>query len=216
MSLPLINIATWNHRPKGSGNPLSPGLRVVGGVAFFCIALSFLSCQGYHQRGMGLEEMWQLCDAKDYESALPLARDFVLRYPVHPVAHFLLGKCFANKDSPELTRAKGEFDMALSLLNVALETEQIELSITVENFKVEIHYETALVLFRTALEAYDAGIVMQASLDILRTALKELEEGLHYAPDSDRLIELKEVLERMIRQATTPQSLPLYSDAHYT
>jgi hypothetical protein len=149
-----------------------------------------------------LAEAWRLCKAENFAAASPLLRDYLVRHPDRPVAHFLLGKCFANRTPVELTRAKGEFDMARYLLETGHYTGVPGAAVTSDAFLADTHYETALVLLHTAMEAYKAGIAVQASVGILKTALEHADKGLQVNPASPPLTELKTTLERAINQAT--------------
>lgn len=186
-------------------------------AALFAVLLAtgcLAGCRSDTADDTQLAEAWRLCELENFAAASPLLRDYLVRHPDHPVAHFLLGKCFANRTPVELTRAKGEFDMARYLLETGHYTGVPDASVTSNTFLADTHYETALVLLRTAMEAYKAGIAVQASVGILKTAVEHADKGLQVNPASPPLTELKTTLERAINQATQyPPQQPLSSPA---
>lgn len=184
------------------GAVLSPALLILLMTGF---AAGPFGCRGDIKNDADLSEAWRLCKEENFIAAFPLLREYLTRNPDNPAAHFLLGKCFANRTPVELTRAKGEFDMARYLLGTGHYTGVPGESVTSDTFLSDAHYETALVLLRTAMEAHKAGIALQASLGILKTALEYADKGLQLTPSSPPLIELKATIERTIGRASEYQ-----------
>jgi len=163
-------------------------------AALVCGILSAtFGCAG-PENTVWLQQAWEYAAADSLSQAYPLARNYALAHPDSPTAHFLLGRCYANLPKPELTRAKGEFDMAAFLLRDVSRMDLPDREQTLEEFQSAIHYETALVLVRIVAEAGKAGMSKQATSGILATALHHVREGMRLSPASQELIALEERL----------------------
>ncbi len=178
--------------------------RQKNGMALLCgliagILLLLSGCRS--DTNKDLAQAWQYCAEKKFEAAVPLLRDYLGHYPRNPAAHFLLGKCFANRTPAEYTRAKGEFDMACFLYEAGDYAGVPDATATPESFLAEIHYETSQVLLRIVIEAQNDGIAAPATLNILNAALKHANEGLRLNPEFTALANLKSTLEKVIRSA---------------
>ena len=181
------------------------------GAVMACMGLLPLGCGGSGDLAL-LEQAWVYSEANNFDLAHFLARTYVLRHPQSAAAHYLLGRCYANRPVPELTRAKGEFDMAAFLIQDPRHLDVPDTEMTVDAFRATLHYETALVLVRTAVEARKAGIPPRATTGVLNTALEHVREGLHLAPHSDRLASLEQHLMdtlKHIRGNDSPSTPPV-------
>lgn len=141
---------------------------------------------------------WEYCEAGEYPAAFPLLREHLLRHPRDAAAHYLLGKCFSNRTPPELTRAKGEFDTARHLFDTYGSLSVLETEMDAAAFQGALHYETALVLLRTVMEAQKAGISERASLGVLKTAAEHARKGLYFSPESPEIGDLLLHLENYV------------------
>lgn len=175
--------------------------RKVAACVILCSAAFLPGCHPDAGDDEMLSQAWGHSEAKEFAAAFPLVRDYIARHPRNPAAHYLLGKCFVNRTPPELTRAKGEFDTARFLCESGDFSGVPGIDVPQEAFLAANHYETALTLLLTAIEANKAGITLRASLGILRTALDHTNRGLQMNPASSPLAELRSTLEDAIRQA---------------
>ncbi len=172
---------------------IGPGWGQVSAVLVCCILSAAFGCIG-PKNTVWLQQAWEYAASDSFSQAYPLARNYALAHPDSPTAHFLLGRCYANLRIPELTRAKGEFDMAAFLIRDATRMDLPDKEQTTEEFQAAIHYETALVLARIVAEARKAGMSDQATSGILATALQHVREGICLSPASPKLIALEKRL----------------------
>ena len=156
-----------------------------------------------------LWDAWQRCEALEYATAMPLVRGYLLRHPRDPVAHYLLGKCYFNYPEPELTLAKGQFDMARFLFDADGNLSVLEGVMSASEFQATLHCDTALALMRAVVEADKAGMPQHAALPVLRTALDHAKKGMYHNPESVFLRDLVFSLEVMMRQLDEPELSPV-------
>ncbi len=180
-----------------------------------CILIIFALLSGCHQTAPNkdvLREAWRLCESLEYSEAMPLVRHYLLRYPRDPVAHYLLGKCYLNYPEPELTLAKGQYDMARHLFDADGDLSVLEGVMSASEFQATLHCDTALALMRAVVEADKAGMSQRAARSVLKTALDHARKGLYHNSGSSFLQELVVSLELMVReldeQYTPPEALP--------
>ena len=176
--------------------------------AVFCGTLWLQGCRETAPEKTPLTRAWGHCESGEFAAAFPLLRDYLSSHPEDAAGHYLLGKCYSNRTPRELTRAKGEFDMARFLNEEGSRFEIPGVAMSREDFLAETHYETARVLLFTALEANKAGISPRASVGILRTALEHAHEGRKLNPASSRLAELNSVIEEAIQRASANEAFP--------
>ena len=88
-----------------------PLFSIVLSILLLCATVEISGCKK-KPTDKELVEAWTLCENLEYEKAFPLVREYLLQYPDNPVAHYLLGKCYQQREQPALTLAKGELDMA--------------------------------------------------------------------------------------------------------
>ncbi len=179
--------------------------------AVLCATLWLQGCRDASPGKTPLTRAWGHCESREFTTTFPLLREFLLHNPDDAAGHYLLGKCYANRTPRELTRAKGEFDMAHFLHEQGDRFEIPGVAMSQEDFLAEIHYETAKVLLLTAMEANKAGLSPRASVGILRTALEHALEGRKLNPASSRLAELNTVIEEAIRRASVNEAIPEHS-----
>lgn len=179
--------------------------------AALCCVLSLQGCGKDASERPPLTRAWGHCEAREFAAAFQLLHEYLVRNPEDPAGHYLLGKCFANRTPRELTRAKGEFDMARFLHENGVRFDIPGVDMPQKDYLAEIHFETAQVLLLTAMEAGKAGISPRASAGILRTALEHTREGLVLNPVSARLAELNTVIENAIRRASGMDLSPAHS-----
>jgi len=175
-----------------------------------CVAVALLALPGCGTAPNKelLWDAWQRCEALEYATAMPLVRVYLLRHPRDPVAHYLLGKCYFNYPEPELTLAKGQFDMARFLFDADGNLSALEGVMSASEFQATLHCDTALALMRAVVEADKAGMPQHAALPVLKTAMDHARKGLYHNPDSSFLRELVFSLEIMVRELDKPHAPP--------
>jgi hypothetical protein len=178
-------------------------------VCFVCavvLSLPLIGCRLNYDAL--LIQAWDQCESLKYEEAEPLVRSCLRHRPRNAVAHYLLGKCYASLETPELTLAKGQFDMARYLFDNHGDLAGLTDRMTPSEFQATLHCDTALILMRTVVAADQDGMPLKASLPVLRTALDHARKGLYFNPDSEFLQALTYSLDRMIGEAEpdTPES----------
>ncbi len=176
-----------------------------------CVAVALLALPGCGTAPDKelLWDAWQRCEALEYATAMPLVRVYLLRHPRDPVAHYLLGKCYFNYPEPELTLAKGQFDMARFLFDADGNLSVLEGVMSASEFQATLHCDTALALMRAVVEADKAGMPQHAALPVLRTALDHAKKGMYHNPESVFLRDLVFSLEVMMRQLDEPELSPV-------
>ena len=182
--------------------------KALAAAAFLCCAPSLPGCEADAPKKPPLTRAWGHCEAREFAKAFQLLREHLVNNPNDPAGHYLLGKCFVNRSPRELTRAKGEFDMARFLHESGFVFEIPGVDMSQPQYLAETHSETAQVLLLTAIEAGKAGISPRASVGILRTALDHAQKGLELHPASGRLAELSTVIQGAIRGASSTDAFP--------
>jgi len=160
-----------------------------------------------------LVEAWTLCENLEYEKAFPLVREYLLQYPDNPVAHYLLGKCYQQREQPALTLAKGELDTARFLFERDGDLSVLDKAMTAEEFQATLHCDTVLVLLRTVIEAEEDGLPPEDGIPILHIALEHAQKAAEFNPKSPFILDLAHTLESMLDAAehapkNKPQEIP--------
>ena len=147
---------------------------------------------------------YTLCEKLEYEKAFPIVREYLLRYPDNSVAHYLLGKCYQQREDAALTLAKGELDMALFLFDRDGDLSVLSEAMTASEYRATLHCDIVLVLLRTIIEAEEQGMPPNAGIPILRIALEHARKAAYFNPDSVFILDLTQTLETMIAAAENP------------
>ncbi len=176
--------------------------RMVGYTVLLCVALAASGCNRQSNEAM-LVDAFMLCEALEYEAALPLIRESLMRNPRNAVGHYLLGKYYQHREEPALTLAKGQFDTARNLYDTYGDLSILADVMTPAEFQATLHCDTALVLLRTVVEATEQGMPRDATMPVLRTARDHGRKARYFNPDSSFISDLAETLEEMVSDAET-------------
>jgi len=174
-----------------------------GSVRFFAAMLALFSCMlaaCHHNPDPDtvLLNAWRLCEKLSYTEAYPLVLESLQAAPGNAVAHYLLGRCFFTQSPPQLTRAKGEYDLALQLLDKNGDLSVLAGKMSEEEFRATLHCDTALALLQTVVEAEKAGMPPRTAVGVMKTALFHVNEGLRFNPASSFLQELSQTLRHLV------------------
>lgn len=131
-------------------------------------------------------------------------REYLLQYPDNSVAHYLLGKCYQQREDAALTLAKGELDMALFLFDRDGDLSVLSEAMTASEYRATLHCDIVLVLLRTIIEAEEQGMSPDAGIPVLRVALEHARKAAYFNPDSVFILDLTQTLETMIAAAENP------------
>jgi tetratricopeptide (TPR) repeat protein len=155
-----------------------------------------------------LVNAWTLCEALEYEEAFPIVREYLFLHPDNSVAHYLLGKCYQQRENPALTLAKGELDMALFLFDRDGDLSVLSEAMTGSEYRATLHCDIVLVLLRTIIEAEEQGMPPNAGIPILRIALEHARKAAYFNPESAFILDLTQTLESMLDAAeSSPKSM---------
>lgn len=174
--------------------------RMVCYTVLACVVLAAAGCDRRSDDAM-LVDAFMLCEALEYEAALPLIREYLMRNPRNAVGHYLLGKYYQHRDEPALTLAKGQLDMARNLFDTYGDLSILADVMTPSEFQATLHCDTALVLLRTAVEATEQNIPREATMPVLRKARDHARKARYFNPDSSFIADLAETLEEMVSDA---------------
>ncbi len=181
-------------------NPLYP-VRWCGYCIVVCVAVLISSCTENTSDAI-LLEAYKRCEALEYDSALPLIRQGLMRRPRDPVGHYLLGKYYQHRENPALTLAKGQFDMARYLFDADGDISILAGIMTPSEFQATLHCDTALVLLRTVIQAQEDGLPTAVSIPVLRVASEHARKARYFNADSPFILDLANTLEQMLEDVT--------------
>jgi tetratricopeptide (TPR) repeat protein len=158
-----------------------------------------------------LVNAWTLCEALEYEEAFPIVREYLFLHPDNSVAHYLLGKCYQQRENPALTLAKGELDMALFLFDRDGDLSVLSEAMTGSEYRATLHCDIVLVLLRTIIEAEEQGMPPNAEYPFCALPLNMQERR----PTLIRNQHLSLTSLKPWRACSTQQKVPQEYDPRY-
>lgn len=146
------------------------------------------------------ETAWAACAAGECAAQEETAREWLVRHPDSVAGHYLLGKSHLHRADANTTIAKGEFEMALELLEEGAALDIPDGLIPEKDMRAALHRDIALALMRALYDG--AALVPPAvAIPVARRALWHVREGLKYSPASAYLREMEMALLDILRPA---------------
>ncbi len=155
-----------------------------------------------------LQQAWKLTAARQVTEALPLVKTYLSWHPADASAHYVLGKCYLNRQDANTTLAKGEFETARHFFGKNHELGVLAREMTPDQFQSALHRETALALMRALYEGDGKGVPGKLLYPVLEEALRQTHEGLRFDPSSGFLQDMEKSLESMAQGSPSPTPTP--------
>ncbi len=146
-----------------------------------------------------LDQAEDLYRNQQYDEAIPVLKEYLLRHPDDAGAHFYLGSSYVLMSDPWLVPAMGELQTALALFERSGRISPIE-RFSDTYFELRCHLELAKVLLKQLayLDDYPASPEIAAAiLERCDTILAEVRE---LDPDSPDVRQLDEILTAIRRE----------------
>jgi len=161
---------------------------------FLAVLLCLLAACRHTPGKAQIEQAYQHAEAYEWNSVLPLVKQYLIYHPYDAGGHLLLGRCYLEVTPPTLAIADGELQTALALAESGAELGPYAGRMTRDQF-IGFIYEKRAKMF---MRGYHEGIRMNARSEVLRLqlerSLEQVHRGLAFDPDSPVLQEMEHAL----------------------
>ena len=166
------------------------------------VAVAFLSPERVsgERQVMPIANVHELARSGDWESAMYQCRQYLLKYPDDPFAHFLLGQCYLYGPRLQLTHADGELETARALHERLGHLGGMTNRMESRDFLYRVYKIRAVVQLRIARE----GIVLRLPRAFierhLRACNRQLRTALAEFPGDDFLQGMQEEVNKALKE----------------
>jgi len=171
-------------------------------VAAGLIALAFLSPE--HMSGerevLPIANVHDLARDGNWEAAMYHCRQYLLKYPDDPFAHFLLGQCYLYGPRLQLTHADGELETARALHERLGHLGGMTNRMESRDFLYRVYKIRAVVQLRIAREGMVLNLPRPFIERHLRNCIRQLRTALAEFPADEFLEGMREEVMKVLEE----------------
>jgi tetratricopeptide (TPR) repeat protein len=144
-----------------------------------------------------------LCEQRQWEAAIPLLKQHLLKNPLDGAAHFYLARCYGNARRPYFAVAEGEIQTALTVF-IQNGRQSPLTGLSSQQFESSCYLELAEIYLRMLRIASRIGGSPAVAQQIFRQIDRVIEQARQLDPTSEELRKLDQILDRIRHPRATP------------